>query len=233
MKVRKILFYFTFLILFLNIICVKGENIEYVEYIKIETVKNSNDIFSSAFEILSVHFNKNYNFLNDSIFFGRFVFSDDYHFLNNFYISSNFDFLNWLIVNKIFYRNNFNCFNRSIYLYNFLIYNYFDYLNNNYGFYNIYGYKRKSNYIYNNYLYIIKKYTTEVKESKLRRAEILFFISIPFIYIYVNNLMRFNNFLIYGNFDREFDEYQKRVLYVTFIVFGFDVIYNNIFKKKR
>jgi hypothetical protein len=66
------------------------------------------------------------------------------------------------------------------------------------------------------------------KESKLRRAEIIFFISIPFIYIYFRELMRLNNYLLYGDFDREWSKQQKVLMYITFIIFGVDFVLNDL-----
>ncbi|MCX8058471.1 MAG: hypothetical protein N3A58_03540 [Spirochaetes bacterium] len=91
-----------------------------------------------------------------------------------------------------------------------------------------------NNFIYENINLNFKIYKdNEQEETYLRRAEILFFISIPFIYIYFRELMRLNNFLIYGSFDREWDTNQKILMYVTFFIFGFDIVYNDYLKNKK
>ncbi len=73
-------------------------------------------------------------------------------------------------------------------------------------------------------------FSSSKKESFLRRSEILFFISIPFIYFYVSNLFKLNNALQYQNWNRDFDIYQKRTMYISFIFFGIEILYNDYIK---
>lgn len=158
------------------------------------------------------YFNLNYNLLYfnkncDNYFFQFYNIN-----VNNFFINSSF-YLNTVLN---------NCILKNYILNNYLL------KNNNLNFS-----KNDFNYTENFIKYNQSNDNQTFKESKLRRAEILFFISIPFIYIYVNNLIKLNNYFIYGNFEKEFDNYQKRVLYISFIFFGFDVIFNDLTSRSK
>lgn len=134
-------------------------------------------------------------------------------------------------LNNSFYEIDF-IFNK-IFFYNYFYLNYFFYFNNLNNLYILKNYNFKNNIISFNLIYDLKANSDNEKESEIRRAEILFFISIPFIYIYFRELMRLNNYLTFGDFDREWDNNQKMLMYITFIIFGFDVVYNDLKKNKK
>ena len=66
-------------------------------------------------------------------------------------------------------------------------------------------------------------------ESLFSRAENIFFLAIPLLYLYISNIVKIAHFFEYGEFSSNFTDIEKRYIWISIVAISINIVIDDIF----